>query len=231
LNVISDWGRTLNEFGLPQSAMAEETKVLAAKPAHVNAFRVRGEIEIETSGMDPFIIAAGLADLKAAVDNDSSKTDAVLSAYLEALVQTGRASDAVAAYETWSREGHVPPLATAFTLDAVILPATPNTRLAYAKALRMSNQWKSASREFDVLLHLGVKPGTEEGTELYARSANARVDDAILTHVSTRMGDTTQVAARPEREHECNLTTMARQPLLTDDASLIPVQELHMAAL
>jgi hypothetical protein len=95
----------------------------------------------------------------------------------------------------------------------------------------MSNQRKSASREFDVLLQLGVKPGTQEGAELHARSANAGADDASLTHVSTRMGDTTPVAARPEREHECNLTTMTRQPLLTDDASLIPVQELHMAAL
>ncbi len=122
LNVISDWGRTLNGFGLPQSAIAEETKVLAAKPTHVNALRVRGEIEIETSGMDPFIIAAGLTDLKAAVDNDSSKTDAVLSAYLEALVQTGRASDAVAAYEAWSQEGHVPPLATASTFRTPDIP-------------------------------------------------------------------------------------------------------------
>jgi len=230
LNVISDWGKALGRFGLPDSAIAEETKVLAAKPTHVNALRVRGEMEIETSGMDPFLIAAGLADLKAAVDNDSSKSDAVLSAYLEALVQTGRASDAVAAYETWSREGHVPPLATASVLDAVILPATPNTRLAYAKALLMSNQWQSASREFDVLVQLGV-PGTQGSTELHARSANARVGDASLTHVSTRMTDVAQVSASSERKHECNLPTMARQPLLTEDASLIPVQELYMAAL
>jgi tetratricopeptide (TPR) repeat protein len=223
LNVISDWGSALNEFGLPQTAIAEETKVLAAKPAHVNALRVRGEIEIETSGMDSFLIAAGLADLKAAVDNDSSKTDAVLSAYLEALVQTGRASDAVATYETWSREGHVPPSATPATLDAVILPATPDTRLAYAEALLKINQSQSASREFDVLLQLGFKPGIEEGTAPHARSANARVDDAILTRVS--------VATRPERQHECNLPTMTRQPLLTDTAFLIPVQELDIAAL
>jgi tetratricopeptide (TPR) repeat protein len=231
LNVISDWGKALGRFGLPDWAIAEETRVLGANPTDVNALRVRGEIEIETSGMDPFLIAAGLADLKAAVDNDSSKTDAVLSAYLEALVQTGRASDAVAAYESWSREGHVPPLATTSTLGAVILPATPNTRLAYAEALLKNSQWQSASREFDVLLQLGVRPGTQGSAELQARSANVRVDDASLTGVSTRMSDTTQVEAHPEREHECNLPTMTRQPLLTDTASLIPVQELHVAAL
>jgi tetratricopeptide (TPR) repeat protein len=231
LNVISDWGKALGRFGLSDWAIAEETKVLAAKPTHVNALRVRGEIEIETSGMDPFIITAGLADLKAAVDNDSFKTDAVLSAYLEALVQIGRARDAVAAYETWSREGHVPPPATASTLDAVILPATPNTRLAYAEALLKNNQWQSASREFAVLLQLGVKPRTQEGAKLHARSADAGVDDASLTHVSTRMGDTTPVAPRPERNDECNLTGLTRQPLLTDTGSLIPVQELYMAAL
>ena len=229
--MISDWGKALGRFGLSDWAIAEETKVLAAKPADVNALRVRGEIEIETSGMDPFIIAAGLADLKAAVDNDSSKADAVLSAYLEALVQTGRAGDAVAAYETWSREGHVPPLATASTSDAVILPATPNTRLAYAEALLKNHQWQSASREFDVLLQLGVAPGTRESAELHARSANGGVDDAILTHVSTLISDTTPDVARRERSHGCNLPAMARQPLLTDSGSLIPVQELHMATL
>ena len=62
-------------------------------------------------------------------------------------------------------------------------------------------------------------------------AVNAGVDDAILAHVSTRISDTTPVAARPERKHECNLPTMTRQPLLTDTGSLIPVQELHMAAL
>ena len=231
LNVISDWGQALGRFGLSDWAIAQETIVLAAKPTHVNALRVRGEIEIETSGMDAFIIAAGLADLKAAVDNDSPKTDAVLSTYLEALVQIGRAGDAVAAYETWSREGHVPPLATASTSRAVILPATPNTRLAYAEALLKNNQWQSASREFDVLLQMGVGPGTQGSAELHARSANGGVDDAILTNVSTLISDTTPVAARPERNHGCNLPTMTRQPLLTDTGSLIPGQELHMATL
>jgi len=155
----------------------------------------------------------------------------VLSAYLEALVQTGRASDAVAAYETWSREGHVPPLATASTSGAVILPATPNTRLAYAEALLKNNQWQSASREFDVLLQMGVGPGTQGSAELHARSANGGVDDALLNNVSTLISDTTPVAARPERNHGCNLPTMTRQPLLTDSGSLIPGQELYMATL
>jgi tetratricopeptide (TPR) repeat protein len=230
LNVISDWGKALDGFGLPFWAIAEESEVLAAKPTHANALRVRGEIEIETPGMDPIVIEAGLADLKAAIDNDSSKTDAVLSAYLEGLVQTGRAGDAVATYETWSRDGLVPPLASGSTSDAAILPATPNTRLTYAKALLKNNQWQSASREFAVLLQLGVRPGAQASAELQARAANASVDDAILTHVSTLINETTPVPARPESRHECNLP-MTLQPLLTDNASLIPVQELHVAAL
>jgi tetratricopeptide (TPR) repeat protein len=231
LNVISDWGRTLAGFGLSEWAVAEETKVLAAKPTHVDALRVRGEIKIETSRMDPFKIEAGLADLKAAVDNDSSKSDAVLSAYLEALVQAGRAADAVAVYETWSREGSVPPLATTSTSDAAILPATPNTRLAYAKALLRNSEWQSASHEFAVLLQLGIRPGTQGSAELLARSANDRVEDAILTYVSATTSDTAPGAARPESKHECNLPTMTQQPLLTDSASLIPLQELQVASL
>jgi hypothetical protein len=155
----------------------------------------------------------------------------VLSTYLEALVQIGRGGTAVAAYETWSREGHVPPLATASTPNAVILPATPNTRLAYAEALLKNNQWQSASREFDVLLQLGVAAGTQASAKLHARSANGDVDDAIQTNVNTLISDTTAVAARPERNHGCNLPTMTRQPLLTDSGSLIPVQKLHMATL
>jgi len=237
LDVISDWGKALRGFGLSDWAIAEETKVLAAKPTHVDARRVRGEIEIETSGMDPFKIEAGLADLNAAVDNDSPrtdndspKTDAVLSAYLEALLQTGRAADAVTAYETWSRKGFVPPLATTSALDAAILPATPNARLAYAKALLKNREWQSASYEFAVLLQQGVRPGTQGSAERPARSASARVDDAILTYVSTTMSDTTLGAGRPERKHECNLPTMT-QPLLTDSASLLPVQEFQVASL
>jgi tetratricopeptide (TPR) repeat protein len=214
LNMMSDWGKALDGFGLPFWAIAQESAVLAAKPTHVNALRIRGGIEIETSGMDPIVIAAGLADLKAAIDNDSSKTDAVLSAYLEGLVQTGRAGDAVATYETWSRDGLVPPLATASLSDAAILPATPNTRLAYAKALLKNNQWQSALQEFDVLVHLGVRPGARESAELRARAANARADDATLTPVSMLINDTTPIAARPEGKHECSLPTMT-QPLLT----------------
>jgi tetratricopeptide (TPR) repeat protein len=215
LNMMSDWGKALGGFGLPFWAIAQESEVLAAKPTHVNALRVRGETEIETSGMDPIVVAAGLSDLKAAIDNDSSKTDAVLSAYLEGLVRTGRAGDAVATYETWSRDGLVAPLATASTLDAAILPATPNTRLAYAKALLRDNQWQSASQEFAVLLQLGVRPGAQESTELQARAVNARVGDAIMTHVSMLINDANPVAARPKDKHECSLpaTTL---PLLTN---------------
>jgi tetratricopeptide (TPR) repeat protein len=237
LDVVSDWGKALAWFGLSDSAMAQETEVLAAKPTHVNALRVRGEIEIETSGMDPFKVTAGLADLKAAVDNDSPKTDndppksdAVLSAYLEALVQTGRSADAVAAYEAWSRDGLVPPLATASTWDATIRPATPNTRMAYAKALLKNSEWQSASHEFAVLLQMGVRPEAQAGVEP-ARSAHARVDDAMLTNVSTSASDTTAGAARPERKHECTVLSMTQRPLLTDSASLLPAQELQVAAL
>jgi tetratricopeptide (TPR) repeat protein len=225
LNIMSDWGKALDGFGLPFWAIAQESEVLAAKPTHVNALRVRGEMEIETSGMDPAVIAAGLSDLKAAIDNDSSKTDAVLSAYLEGLMQTDRADDAVAAYQTWSRDGLVPPLATTSTYDAAILPAAPNTRLAYAKALLKNNQWQSASREFAVLVQLGVRPGARESAELRARAANAVTDDAILTPVSMMTDDAvltpvsmrmdgTPVAARPESKHECSLPT-ATLPLLT----------------
>ena len=229
-NMMSDWGKVLDGFGLPLLAIAEESEVLAAKPTHVNALRVRGEVEMKTSGMDPAVIAAGLADLKAAFDNDSSKTDAVLSAYLEGLMQTGPAGDAVAAYETWSRDGLVPPLATTSTADAAILPATPNARLAYAKALLRNGQPQGASREFAVLLQLGVRPGTQESAELRARDATAGVDDAILTQVS-QMSDPAPVAARPEIKHGCNLPAMTQQPLLRTTHPQIPVQELHAAVL
>jgi len=238
LDVISDWGKALAGFGLSDWGIAQENEVLAAKPTHVNALRIRGEIEIETSGMDPFKVTAGLADLKAAIDNDSPRTDndppksdAVLSAYLGALVQTGRAADAVVAYEAWSRDGFVPPLATTSTLDATILPVTPNARLAYTKALLKNSEWQSASHELAVLLQQGVTLGTLESEDQPARSANAGVDDAILSYVSTTVSDSTPGAARPERKHECNLPAMSQQPLLTDSASLMPVQELQAAAL
>jgi tetratricopeptide (TPR) repeat protein len=214
LNVIADWGKALHEFGLTDAAIAQESAVLASKPNDVDALRVRGEIEIETAGTDPVAIAAGLADLKAAIDNDPSRSDAVLSAYLEGLVQAGRAGDAVAIYETWSRDGLVPPLATTSSSDAIILPATPNARLAYARALLKNNQWEGASREFAVLLGLGVTPEAQVSAELSAQTKSTGVAEAILTPVSTRTSDTAAIAARADSKHQCHLPPLTRQPLL-----------------
>jgi tetratricopeptide (TPR) repeat protein len=227
LNTVSDWGEALGRFGQQSLARDQETEVLGNKPTHVNALKVRGEIEIRTAGGDPKLIEAGLADLKAAVDNDAGKTDQVLNAYLTALLETGRAAEAISTYEAWSRDRWVPPPATNSPTEAVILPAVQQTRLSYARALFKNDQLAAASREFDVLSAIGVKPGAQESAELRARVANAGADAAMLTRVSTvvdegapRIGQ----ADSPDSRPACNIGPMTQLPRLTDQPTLIPQQ-------
>jgi tetratricopeptide (TPR) repeat protein len=214
LNIMSDWGKVLGEFGLAAAAIAQESAVLAYKPNDVDALRARGEIEMKTAGTDPDAIAAGLKDLRAAVDHDPAKSDVVLSAYLEGLLQAHRADEAVFAYQTWSRNGFVPPLATTPISDAVILPAKPNARLAYAKALLQIQQRGGASREFAVLSQLGMGPAAQVRAELQAQAESSEVTDAIVMPVSTRTHDTAQPEARAHGKHECHIPALTRQELL-----------------
>jgi len=213
LHVISDWGQVLREFGLRSAAIAQESAVLASKPDNVDALRIRGEIKIETAGANPAAIEDGLADLQAAVDHDASKSDTVLSAYLEGLVQAGRAGDAVATYETWSHYGLVPPLATTSISDAGILPATPNARLAYAKALLKNRQSQGASLEFAVLSGLGVVPDAQVSGELRAQAGSLKTAEGDLRRVSTRAGGTPALASGADSKHECQLPPLSQTSL------------------
>jgi len=214
LNLMADWGKALGEFGLAAAAIAQESAVLASKPNDVDALRARGEIEMKTAGTDPDAIAAGLKDLGAAVDNDPSKSDVVLSAYLEGLLQAHRADEAVFSYQTWSRDGFVPPLATTPISDAVILPAKPNARLAYARALLQNQQRGGASREFAVLSRLGMGPAAQVRAELQAQAESSEVSEAIVMPVSTRTRDTAALEARAHGKHECHIPPLTRQALL-----------------
>lgn len=218
LNTLSDWGQTLDAFGMHGAALDQELKVLDSNARHVHALQVHGEITVANAGEDSGKIEAGLAELKAAVDNDSAKTDTVLRAYLRALVRTGRAPDAIAQYESWSRDGLVPPVATGSTSDAVILPAAAQTRLIYAEALAMNRQWASAAREFSVLSLLGVQPGVRDGAEIRALAEAATPDAASLIPVVTKTTDDLTAERHADTAYPCNPSSIA-QPLLEDDSS------------
>jgi hypothetical protein len=202
--------------------------VLGKTPTHVNAFKVRGEIKINTARGDPALIEEGLADLKAAVNNDAGKTDRVLNAYLSALLTIGRVADAVSTYEAWSQDRWVPPQATNSPTEAAILPAAQRTRLSYARALLKNNQWEAASREFEVLSATGVKLGAQEGDALLAQVENAKAEAAVLTRVGLLVGNAAPFVDQANRRPECKLDHTTQLPQLTNQPTLLP-QQVHAA--
>jgi tetratricopeptide (TPR) repeat protein len=208
LNTKTDWGQTLDEFGFHDWAMAEVSRVLAANPLHVDALKIRGEAKLAAAGQNLPQVGEALADLRAAVANDTAKSDAVLNAYLDALSRTTGADEAVSTYETWSQNGIVPALATSSIVDAVIIPDTRRTRRTYADALAKLNRLDSARRELDVLSRLGmVVEAPDADSQPHPANAPANVPESapIFTHVSTRG----EVAAR-----ECTRPNLAEPPLL-----------------
>ena len=227
-NMASDWGAALQGFGFRNWAIAQESELLAINPKDVNALRIRGESEIESADMDPSITAAGLADLKAAVDNDASKSDEVLKSYLAGLLHAERTGDAVANYESWSRDGIVPPLATGSALDAGILPRTDAARLTYARALLRNHQWESAAHELEVLFHLGMAPAAEEVADLRAQAANPAAAGAISTRLNALINPVASLESKQAARKECHVPDGAQPPLLTDDPA--PLQQVHAAA-
>jgi tetratricopeptide (TPR) repeat protein len=203
LNTASDWGRTLDKFGFRAAALEQETAVLEVNPNHVDARRFRGEMEIASG--DAQTISQGLMDLKGAVDANPNKTDGVLAAYLAALTQTDHQDDAIAVYETWSRDKLVPALATNSTSDAGILPPVNHARIGYAKALLKGRQWERALNELEVLVKLGMTPGAEELRDLQNQATNSSASGEALTRIRNLSKDNALLTAPSETHEDCSV--------------------------
>jgi tetratricopeptide (TPR) repeat protein len=156
LNTLSDWGKALDGFGFHEAALEQENAVLEVNPKHVDALVFRGLMQIKDAHKDPDRMTAGLADLKAAVDYDSRKSDFVLEAYLLSLIEMNRAADAVVHYEEWAKEGVVPPPISNPGIDVRSLSPNPRLRIIYAKALELNHQLREAETEHAILLRMGV---------------------------------------------------------------------------
>jgi hypothetical protein len=125
--------------------------------------------------------AAGIANLKRAVDSDRDKHDFALEDYLNGLTDTGKARNAMAQYEQWANAGIVPVAASGATDNQ------PNQRLrlSYAIALRTVGQWRKATDEFRVLSLLDIEFTKKAIGDLKRQAVNANADPKIIANVET----------------------------------------------
>lgn len=174
LNLQADWGRALEEFRLNDLALEQESAVLQVNPKHVDALVFRGLMRIKNAGKKPELAGPGLADLKAAVQNDSTKSEFVLEAYLVSLLQLGRADKAVELYKQWANDKYVPPPAKEIR-DVSSLPPNQSLRTIYADALFMANQRKDVEEERGVFFSMGIN--YEPGLNNFHLNAGGSVGD------------------------------------------------------
>ena len=209
LNTASDWGRALDQFGFRAAALEQETAVLDENPNHADARRFRGEMEAASA--DAQTIAQGLADFKQAVDASADKNDDVLAAYLTALVQMDRWSDAIDIYETWSKNKWVPAMATDSISNAGVLPPANRARLGYAKALLMGRQWERALKEMEVLAKLGAPPGADELLDLQNQATAGGASGETLARIGYLSKDVAPAAAPRGPQEDCKVADVSKE--------------------
>lgn len=207
LNLQADWGRALEEFRLYELAVEQEGAVLEVNPKHVDALVFRGLMQIKKAGDNQELAGRGLADLQAAVQNDSAKSTFALEAYLVSLLQLGRAHEAVKLYQHWADEKYVPMPAKKIK-DVASLPPNQELRILYAKALFLDDQREALEEERVVLATMGIDLARE-------------LNDLHL-HAGGSVGDEDEEAFDPD----CKVQ-LSSQTLRLKDVSILDVQSKH----
>jgi tetratricopeptide (TPR) repeat protein len=196
-NALTDWGQVLHLSGLNNAAIEQETEAFT-KENNIYALMWRGKFEMsmpcpkaQKQAIDckSNSIKKGLADLEKAAQIDQ-QDDFVLGAYLDALISTGSAEQAITVYRQWSGAGKVP------ILGWYESSYQPNfdVRLSYAKALLKTLKWEQALVEFKMLSWVGSRFSPEDiaGLQEQARSGGAdaetlRAIDKIVGSAQARL--------------------------------------------
>jgi hypothetical protein len=204
-NTLTDWGKVLDQFGLQRAAIEQETEVLRKVKKHSYARLIRGQIEVamwcqeivkkgmkncESKTETP---KTGLSDLEMAVTDNNYKDDFVLQGYLEALIETGSADKAVAAYEEWGNKDYVPKPGRA----RMVNPHNIHVRLSYAKALLKKHQWQRAILEFQALALEGFKFNTRDIAELKQQAQSTGGDQKLSDEVNSLMQEAISAQGPP----------------------------------